>query len=90
MRLKSDIINIRQAEEKLCQNDIKKQRENIFKMGETSQSILPLKNVFDFLKKKVLFTLSVFKKTFGRVVFFLSFFFFLIYLFFYFIFYIFT
>ena len=60
MRLKSDIINIRQVEEKLCQNDIKKQKENIFKMGETSQSILPLKNVFDFLKKKVLFTLSVF------------------------------
>ena len=75
MRLKSD-INIRQVEEKLCQNDIKKQRENILKMGETSQSILPLRNVFDFLKKKVLFTLSVFKKTFGRVVFFLSFFFF--------------
>ena len=60
MRLKSDIINIRQVEEKLCQNDIKKQKENILKMGETSQSILPLKNVFDFLKKKVLFTLSVF------------------------------
>ena len=60
MRLKSDIINIRQVEEKLCQNDIKKQKENIFKMGETSQSILPLKNVFDFLKKKVLLTLSVF------------------------------
>ena len=60
MRLKSDIINIRQVEEKLCQNDIKKQRENILKMGETSQSILPLKNVFDFLKKNVLFTLSVF------------------------------
>ena len=60
MRLKSDIINIRQVEEKLCQNDIKKQKENILKMGETSQSILPLKNVFDFLKKKVLLTLSVF------------------------------
>ena len=60
MHLKSDIINIRQVEEKLCQNDIKKQRENILKMGETSQSILPLKNVFDFFKKNVLFTLSVF------------------------------
>ena len=81
MRLKSDIINIRQVEEKLCQNDIKKQRENILKMGETSQSILPLKNVFDFLKKKVLFTLSVFLGGWY------SFYhFFLIYLFFYFIF----
>ena len=82
MRLKSDIINIRQVEEKLCQNDIKKQRENILKMGETSQSILPLKNVFDFLKKKVLLTLSVFLG--GWISFYH--FFFLIYLFFYFIF----
>ena len=82
MRLKSDIINIRQVEEKLCQNDIKKQKENILKMGETSQSILPLKNVFDFLKKKVLLTLSVFLG--GWISFYH--FFFLIYLFFYFIF----
>ena len=82
MRLKSDIINIRQVEEKLCQNDIKKQKENILKMEETSQSILPLKNVFDFLKKKVLLTLSVFLG--GWISFYH--FFFLIYLFFYFIF----
>ena len=34
------------------------------KMGETNKSILSLNNVFD-LKKKVLFTLNVFKKAFG-------------------------
>ena len=37
-------------------------------MGETSQSILSLNNVFDFLKNKVLFTLSIFMKPFGWVV----------------------
>ena len=40
-------------------------------MGETNKSILPLNKVSD-LKKKVLFTLNVFKKPFGWVVFFLS------------------
>ena len=50
-------------------------------MGETSQSILSLNDVFDFLKKKELFTLNVFKKLFRWLVFFLSIFF-VIYLFF--------
>ena len=41
-------------------------------MGETYKSILPLNKVSD-LKKKVLFTLNIFKKPFWRVVLFLSF-----------------
>ena len=40
-------------------------------MGETSKSIMSLNNVFD-LKKKVFFTLNVFKKPFGWVAFFLT------------------
>ena len=40
-------------------------------MGETNKSILSLSNVFD-LKKKVVFTLNVFKKPFGWLVIFLS------------------
>ena len=82
-RLKSDIIKIRQIEENLCRNDIQKQRKYFKKRGKTSQSILSLNNVFDLLKKKVLFTLNVFKVPFGWVVFFSSIFF-VIYLFFYF------
>ena len=43
-------------------------------MGETYKSILSINKVTD-LKKKVLLTLNVFKKPFGRVVLFLPFFF---------------
>ena len=43
-------------------------------MGETKKSILSLNTAFDF-KKKVLFTLNVFKKPFGWVVSFFSIFF---------------
>ena len=49
-------------------------------MGETIQSVLSLKNAFDFLKKKVLFALNVYKKRFVWLVFLLGFF--RIYLFF--------
>ena len=38
-------------------------------MGETNKSILSLNNAFD-LKKKMVFTLKVFKKPFGWVLFF--------------------
>ena len=44
-------------------------------MEETNKSILSLNNVLD-LKKKVIFTLNVFKKPFGWVMFFSSYFFF--------------
>ena len=54
--------------------------ESISKKGKTNKSILSLNNVFD-LKKKVLFTLNVFKKPIGWVVFFLSIFFSNIYIF---------
>ena len=45
--------------------------EKVFqKMEGTNQSILSLKNLVD-MKKKVLFTLNIFMKPFGWVVFFL-------------------
>ena len=61
LRLKSDIINLRQIE--TMSNQYSKTEKVVQKMGETNKCILPLNNVFD-LKKKVLFTLNVFKKTF--------------------------
>lgn len=70
LRLKSGIINIRQIEENLCRNDIRKQK--VFqKMAETNKSIMSLNSVFD-LNKKMLFILNVFMKLFGWVAFFLK------------------
>ena len=45
LRLKSDIINIRQIEENLCRNDIRKQRKYFKKRGKL-KSVLSLNNVF--------------------------------------------
>ena len=69
LRLKSDIIKIRQIEQNLCQNDIQKTEKVFQKTGQTNKSILLLDNLFD-LKKEVLFSLNAFTKSFGWVLFF--------------------